>query len=232
MAKKQNQPSIEQQQDDIDAELISILEEDIDESGESEDDELEDEPEDDIEDEPEDDIEEDESPEDYEREQVSAPKPITQVKDPDLVPYEQSSPKKPPQPELLSSDTDDAGPEDDIGIRALLSQFGSSLDNIIKNHKADRDQVEEAIRLIEKKVKDSIDSGAKINSTYLDVYARLLQTKTDINAMAPKALDSVAKLISAGKGNDLIVNLGVSSNSGIDLEKLLQQKAYEDEQDD
>jgi len=120
---------------------------------------------------------------------------------------------------------------DDIGIKQLLSKFGASVDTIISNQRADRDQVEKAITLVEKKVKDAVDSGSKLSPAFLDAYARLLQTKAEINTNASKVLDSVAKLLAAGKGNDLIVNINNKETGGLDLESFLQQPKYEDEAD-
>lgn len=232
---------------EVDAELISILEEDVEEPKSNDapptavtpppPPEIDDEPDDDLPDDEPDDLpdEPDESDEPDEPEQmldelVDEPSvdlsEAAEVVEPTLsVPVERVLPAP-------NQDGTIQPAQDDVGIKKLVKKFGDSVDVIISNHKLDRDQVEDAIKLIEKKIKDAVDNGARIQTGYLDIYARLLQTKADINSTAPKVLDSVAKLIAAGKGNDLIINLGVAASGKLDLEALLEQPEYEDETSD
>lgn len=148
---------------------------------------------------------------------------IADVEPPILVPVQE---QEKPSAELFKIDKEE---QIDLGVKQLLAKFGQSVETIINNQKTDRDQVEQAIVLVEKKVKDAIDSGSKLSPAFLDAYARLLQTKADINTNASKVLDSVAKLLAAGKGNDLIVNINSGKTGELDLEQFLQQPPYEDE---
>jgi hypothetical protein len=60
----------------------------------------------------------------------------------------------------------------------------------------------------------------------------MLQTKAEINANSSRSLDSTAKLLSALKSNDMIMNIGgIVGKSTLDLEALLSQSADDDNGD-
>lgn len=205
-------------EDDIDAELISMLDE--------EEDKEEDKPKSAVMEKPALGIkisEDEEIDEEVKDEEII--QKITEVEPPVLIPAQELMK---PSSNLFKVEKEQ---ELDLGIKQLLAKFGQSVETIINNQKSDREQVEQAIILVEKKVKDAVDSGSKLSPAFLDAYARLLQTKADINTNASKVLDSVAKLLAAGKGNDLIVNINNGKTGELDLEEFLQQPAYEDEID-
>lgn len=117
-------------------------------------------------------------------------------------------------------------------VEQLLSAFGGSVLEIIQNQRSDRNQVNDIAVIVEGQVRHMITSGNVKNITpFLEALSNLLKTKTDINANASRALDSIARLISAGKSNDLIVAIGggVAKKGSLNLEELLQQPLNEDE---
>jgi len=133
--------------------------------------------------------------------------------------------------ELPSSDLIEKTEDEDLGIKQLVSKFSSTVETIIQNHKKDRSQLNDAITYFEEEVKEARKSNKRLSSSMIDGWAKLLQTKTEINANASRVLDSVTRLISAGKGNDLIINLNQKAATDIDLDTLLNQPKYEDEED-
>jgi hypothetical protein len=90
--------------------------------------------------------------------------------------------------------------------------------------------LENAIGYFENEVKEATKQNKRISPAMVEAWTKLLQTKTEVNTNASRVLDSVARLISAGKGNDLIINLNqAKSANGIDLNAILAQPAYDDE---
>jgi hypothetical protein len=202
-------------EDGIDAELIAVLEEDADASLETKDADIETGP---------------------EAVPLAA---VEEIPEPEMV--EVTSQDGVPEPELVTPEKIEQPPADldkpeespdDIGVRQLLAKFGSSVDEIISNQKADRSQIDDAILYLDGVIKKAIANDEKLSPMYVDAWARLHQAKADVNANASKVLDSVAKLLSAGKGNELVLNLGLSASGDIDLEELLKQDKYEDEKID
>lgn len=157
--------------------------------------------------------------------QISDP-PLREVEDPiddpDLVPVRRI---EPPAANLTAADEDTG----DIGIRQLLSKFGNTVEQIIINQETDRKQIDDAIQFLEGVIKSARDKGEKLSPVYVDAWTRLMQSKADVNANASKVLDSVAKLVSAGKGNELVIKNDSVSTGSLDLESLLEQEKYEDE---
>jgi hypothetical protein len=155
---------------------------------------------------------------------IQAPAPP----EPTLVPPD--PPPAPPQSDLLA----ETPATDDLGVKQLLSKFGGSVDEIICNQRQDRIQVSQAIQVVAQHIAEKIQNepnNLKGIGVFLDAWARMLQTKADINANASRALDSIAKLLSAGKSNDLILNITGKNldTNNLDLEALLNQPPTEDE---
>jgi|APFre7841882654_1041346.scaffolds.fasta_scaffold236505_1 hypothetical protein len=120
--------------------------------------------------------------------------------------------------------------EDAAGVKVLLGVFGTTVQDIVRNYTKDREQIDKAIEYFESEVKSSQTSGAKLSPAFIEAWAKLLQAKAEINMSATSSLDSIAKLISAGKGNDLVINLnGKIPKGNLNLEALLTQPKYEDE---
>jgi hypothetical protein len=143
------------------------------------------------------------------------------IEEPALVPVTTITP---PKAELMTEEENA-----DLGIKQLLSKFGNTVEQIIENQDADRKQIDDAIQFLEGVIKDANNNNKKLSPVYIDAWTRLMQSKADVNANASKVLDSVAKLISAGKGNELIIKNDNITSGSLDLEALLEQEKYEDE---
>lgn len=114
--------------------------------------------------------------------------------------------------------------EDSIGIKILLTKFGTTVDSIIQNYEKDRGQIDKAIEFFETEVRDAQKAGKKLSPAFVEGWAKLLSAKAEINMSATSSLDSIAKLLSAGKGNELVISLSGNVQKGtLDLEALLKQ---------
>lgn len=131
---------------------------------------------------------------------------------------------------ILPSNLGKSTEDEDFGIKKLVSKFGSTVDIIIQNQSKDRDQLEDAIGYFENEVKEARKSNQRVSPAMIEAWTKLLQTKTEVNTNASRVLDSVARLISAGKGNDLVINLNQAKSANeLDLNAILAQPAYDDE---
>lgn len=146
-----------------------------------------------------------------------------EIAEPELVKATEIA-EPPPASDLVPLEPDQ---QDDIGIKALLGKFGASVELIIANHAADREQIDEAIKFFEQEVRANPRRPAI--SAYVEGWSKLLATKAEVNTNATGVLDSIAKLLAAGKANDLIVNVNNVQKGDLDLEELLSQPKREDE---
>jgi len=151
--------------------------------------------------------------------------PETPVPDPILEP-----PKAPSAPVIIPSQLMEQpkNPVDLVGINQILDMFRTSLNEIITNQRADRNQLDENITFIGDYIRLAIQSGQRISPIFVDAYTRLLATKTDVNSNASRALDSVSRFLAAIKKNELIVKPGEEGTSE-DIIAMLSQPAEEDE---
>jgi hypothetical protein len=147
------------------------------------------------------------------------------VPDPVLEP-----PKAPPAPVIIPSQLMEPPKSavDLVGINQILDMFRTSLNEIITNQRADRNQLDENITFIGEYIRSAIRSGQRISPIFVDAYTRLLATKTDVNSNASRALDSVSRFLAAIKRNELIVKPGEEGASE-DIIQMLNQPAEEDE---
>ena len=131
---------------------------------------------------------------------------------------------------ILPSNLGKSTEDEDFGIKKLVSKFGTTVDIIIQNQSKDRDQLEDAIGYFENEVKEARKSNQRVSPAMIEAWTKLLQTKTEVNTNASRVLDSVARLISAGKGNDLVINLNQAKSANeLDLNAILAQPDYDDE---
>jgi hypothetical protein len=118
------------------------------------------------------------------------------------------------EPEVVQEEAND--------VREILTNFRDIRNEIFRNYKKDRDQVEEAIQLFLKSVK----SGT-VTQAVVEGYVKAIGIKAEINANAIGLLDSQARLLSAGKGGALFVQqLGLDPK---ELTKILTAPLYPDE---
>ncbi len=168
-------------------------------------------------------VEEDVESEDEEDFPNEFPQPS--VPDPVLEP-----PKPPAAPVIVPSQLMEPPKStvDLVGINQILDMFKTSLNEIIANQRADRNQLDENITFIGNYIRSAIQSGQRISPIFVDAYTRLLATKTDVNSNASRALDSVSRFLAAIKKNELIVKPGEEGASE-DIIQMLNQPAEEDE---
>jgi hypothetical protein len=118
------------------------------------------------------------------------------------------------EPEVVQAEAND--------VREILTNFRDIRNEIFKNYKNDRAQVEEAIQLFLK----SVGTGV-VTQAVIEGYVKALGIKADINANAIGLLDSQARLLSAGKGGALFIQqLGLDPK---ELTKILTAPLYPDE---
>ena len=141
--------------------------------------------------------------------------PLSPSKDDDVV-----VPAAPPRQKIVAVVDDDLPfatleetKNDDLSVvfadqlRKIASQYGSVFEDIISNYKKDREQAQEVID----QFMGVISMGGKVPRVYLEKIADAVRAKNEIAQTAIKALDSLPKLISATKGNDMFTNnVGVS----------------------
>ena len=121
--------------------------------------------------------------------------------------------------------------EDTIGMTLLLKKFGITAEEIINNYAKDRAQIDEGITLLSEEIKKLKSEDNKIPAALLEAWTKLLAAKAEINMSATSSLDSIAKLLAAGKGNELIISMkSDAANAGeLNLEALLSQAPRDDE---
>ena len=149
------------------------------------------------------------------------------IVEPELIPA--SPPEIEPVPEAALAKIPPPTP-DQVQFRQLLVRFQNSVNLIAENQVADREQIEKAIVFYEQQVKNGALTALAARP-FVEGWVALLGTKAEINANATSLLDSISKLLAAGKANDLVnINIGGKAGSGdFDLEKLLGQPLKEDE---
>ena len=121
-------------------------------------------------------------------------------------------------------------PADDLSavfseqLQKIAKQYGSVFEDIIRDCRKDREQAQEVID----RFMDVIAAGGQVPRIYLEKVSDAVRAKNEIALTAIKALDSLPKLISATKGNDMFTN-----NVGISLDaahlKEILEAAKEDE---
>lgn len=124
---------------------------------------------------------------------------------------------------MLPIDNQDIPEELKQHIEAFVKKFSDVTGEILNNYRDDRDEIGQTIKYL-----DGIVKGhPKVSQIYVEMLVSALRTKAENNTSIIKLLDSIAKLIAAGKGNQIFAQN--TTIVGEDLEKLLSQKTFEDE---
>ena len=114
---------------------------------------------------------------------------------------------------MLAADSEESG--GDLSevfnkqLQKVASQYGAVFEEIIKNYKKDREQAQEVIDLF----MDTVAAGGKVPRVYIEKIADAVRAKNEIAQTAIRALDSLPKLLSATKNNEMFVN-----NSGVSFD--------------
>ena len=136
---------------------------------------------------------------------------------------ELAPPAAPPPPQPAQSVPVEATQTDAVQEAAeIVRNFCDVRDEILRNYRSDRGQAEDAIQRFIGQIQAGI-----ITQAVIDGYVQSLRIKTDVNSNAIRLLDSIARLLSAGKsGNMFISQQGLSP---ADLQKILNAPQYPDE---
>jgi hypothetical protein len=112
-------------------------------------------------------------------------------------------------------------------LKSVFSQYASVFEEIISNYKTDRAQAQEVID----NFMDVIAQGGKIPRVYLEKVADAVRAKNEIAQTAIRALDSLPKLLSATKGNEVFNQVNMSFDS-TNLREILAEAEKENKKDD
>ena len=110
----------------------------------------------------------------------------------------------------------------------LAHQFGKTVNTILQNCESDRQQLEEIVVFASGEARSW--DGDRPSAALLEAWVAATSKKADVNIGATKLLDSIAKLLAAGKNNELLQDGAEEiGGSDIDFDKLLGQDRYFDE---
>lgn len=112
-----------------------------------------------------------------------------------------------------------------IDAAKLLKQYLAVYEKFLTNYDADRDQIEKTIKHLE----DIVLNVGGAQRVHVEMLVAALRVKTETNGNVVKALDSIAKILAAAKGTQVLINNN-STNTQVDLAKILAQPLYPDEQ--
>lgn len=129
--------------------------------------------------------------------------------------------KSEPEPDDLLMLTSDSQNQDlsevfSDQLKSVISQYGSVFEEIIRNYKKDREQAQEVIN----NFMDVIATGGKVPRVYLEKVADAVRAKNEIAQTAIRALDSLPKLMSATKNNEIFNQVNMNFDASA-LQKLL-----------
>lgn len=151
---------------------------------------------------------------------------ITKIEPPII---EEPAPPPPPPPALPApAQQVEIGSIDPNQIDAgkLLKQYLAVYEKFLTNYDADRDQIEKTIKHLE----DIVLNVGGAQRVHVEMLVAALRVKTETNGNVVKALDSIAKILAAAKGTQVLINNNNSGNAQLDLAKILSQPLYPDEQ--
>ena len=94
--------------------------------------------------------------------------------------------------------TEEASEFDNPDVREFIDKFKTVGDDILANYKSDRSQIEEVVKHLMKIVIHEQDR--KLSRTAVENLVKALEVKSNTNANVIKILDSISKVIAAGKG--------------------------------
>jgi hypothetical protein len=117
---------------------------------------------------------------------------------------------------------------DNPDVREFIEKFKTVGDDIISNYKNDRGQIEEVVAHLMKIVIH--DQDRKLSRTAVENLVKALEVKSNTNANVIKILDSISKVIAAGKG--LGVFTGVEGGDDMTFEDMEELLESEDEEPD
>ena len=116
-----------------------------------------------------------------------------------------------------------------IELAQLLKTFMPIAKDIFDNYKSDRDQIEKTVKFLE----DMVFNVPAAQRVHVEMLVASLKTKSDTSIGAVKLLDSLAKILAASKGTNILIQNNNNTGSVQDeLDDILNTEAYPDEKPD
>lgn len=115
--------------------------------------------------------------------------------------------------------------QDQIDAMKLMRQYVTVYDKFLKNYDTDREQIEKTINHLE----DIVFNVGGAQRVHIEMLVAALRTKAETNGNIVKALDSVAKILAATKGTQVLIQNNNNNNTQKDLAEILKSPLYPDE---
>lgn len=148
--------------------------------------------------------------------------PIVEEPEPVQQPVALSAPNTPPTTDIaVTAPTEVA----QIDAAKLIKQYLTVYEKFLNNYDADRDQIERTIKHLE----DIVFNVGGAQRVHIEMLVAALRTKAETGGNIVKALDSVAKILAAAKGTQVLINNNNSGSAQVDLAKILERPPYPDE---
>jgi hypothetical protein len=117
---------------------------------------------------------------------------------------------------------------DNPDVREFIGEFKTVSRDIISNYKNDRGQIEEVVQHLMKLVIHNQDQ--KLSRTAVENLVKALEVKSNTNANVIKILDSISKVIAAGKGLGVFAGIEEGDDMTFEaMEELLEAEDTEPE---
>lgn len=117
--------------------------------------------------------------------------------------------------EPIDADEDDGT---NSALQSLISKFNVVAQESLDNFAEDRREIEQALQVIWDDLGEAISEGKKRPQAIYQAYVELIKTKTNNNANVTKLLDSIARLLQAGRQNEIFS--GINSSDGMSDKEL------------
>lgn len=151
------------------------------------------------------------------------PVDITKIEPPiveDPLPPELPAPPAPAPTEVVEAPSTSV-----IDAPKLVKQYLDVYEKFLTNYDSDRDQIEKTIKHLE----DVVFNVGSAQRVHIEMLVAALRTKAETNGNIVKAMDSVAKILAAAKGTQILIN-NSNGNMQKDLAAILKTPLYPDEQ--
>ena len=157
--------------------------------------------------------------------QVPFPDPEIGAKPIDVIPEpELERPKDPGAPALPIDSPESKVEESEKYAKDFLNKFKVTSDLILERLSADREEQQQILNHL----KNVVFNDPDCKGVYVEALANIIRAKSDSNTNTTKLLDSIARMLAAGKDHMIGGNAGPISTE--DLRKLLAQPRFKDEE--
>lgn len=115
-----------------------------------------------------------------------------------------------------------------VDAAKLVNQYLAVYEKFLNNYDADRAQIEKTIKHLE----DIVFNVGGAQRVHVEMLVAALRTKAETGGNIVKAMDSLAKILAAAKGTQVLINNNNNNNNQRDLANILNAKPYPDEKID